>query len=74
MRFPRNDGLFFNHVWGKSLRDGSAKLFGIRRHSDLSLCPVKAIEFYIATSSALSLDLLSSYLLRPLSSSGRIQK
>jgi len=42
MRFPRNDGLLFNHVWGKSLRDQSANLFDIRRHSNSSLCPVKA--------------------------------
>ena len=73
MRFPRNDGLLFNHVWGKSLRDGSANLFGIRRHSDLFLCTVKAIELYIAISSALSLNLLSGYLFRRLSSSGKIQ-
>ena len=58
MRFPQNDGLLFNHVWGKSLRDGSANLFGIRRHSDSSLCPVKAIELYIGISFALSLDQL----------------
>ena len=73
MRFPRNDGLLFNHVWGKSVRDGSANLFGIRRHSDLSLCPVKAIELDIAIFSALSLDLLSSYMFRPLGSWGKIQ-
>ena len=73
MRFPRNDGLLFNHVWGKSLRYGPANLFGIRRHSDLSLCPVKAIELYVAISSALSVDLLAGYLFRPLSSAGKIQ-
>ena len=73
MRFLENDGLLFNHVWGKSLRDGSANLFGIRRHSDLSLCPVKAIELYVAISSALSVDLLAGYLFRPLSSTGKIQ-
>ena len=73
MRFPQNDGLLFNRVWGKSLRDGSANLFGIRRHSDSSLCPVKAIELYIGISSALSLDLLSRFLFRPLNSLGKIQ-
>ena len=73
MRFPQNDGLQFNHVWGKSLRDGSANLFGIKSHSDSSLCPVKAIELYIAISSALSLDLLSGFLFRPLNSLGKIQ-
>ena len=73
MRFPRNNGLLFNHVWGKSLRDGSANLFGIRCHSDLSVCPIKAIELYVAISSALSVDLLAGYLFRPLSSAGKIQ-
>jgi len=73
MRFPRNDGPLFNYVWGKSLRDGSANLFGIRSHSDLSLCPVKAIELYVAISSAHSVDLLAGYLFRPLSSAGKIQ-
>ena len=65
---------FMFHIFmlGKSLRDGSANLFGIRRHSDLSLCSVKALELYIAISSALSPDLLSGYLFRPLSSSGKI--
>ena len=29
MRFPQSDDLLFNHVWGKSLRDRSANLFGI---------------------------------------------
>lgn len=58
MWFPRNNGLPFNHVWGKSLRDGSANLSGIRRHSDLYLCPVKAMEPYIAISSVFSIDLL----------------
>ena len=71
MRFPEKDGLLFNHVWGKSLRDGSANLFGIRRHSDLSLCLVKAIELYVAISSELSVDLLAGHLFRPLSSTGR---
>ena len=72
MWLPQNDGLLFNHVWGKSLRHGSANLFGIRRHSDSSLCPVKAIELYIAISSTLPLDLFG-FLFRPLNSLGKIQ-
>ena len=48
MWFLRNDGLLFDHIWGKSLRDSSTNRFGIHRHSDLSLCPVKAIELYTA--------------------------
>jgi hypothetical protein len=48
LRFPRDDGFLFNHVWGKTLRDGSSNLFGIRRHRNPSLCPVTAIETYMA--------------------------
>jgi len=72
MRLPHNDGLLFNHVWGKSLRDGSSNLFGIRRHSDLSLCPVKVIDTYVAIFSVLGVDLSAGYLFRPLSSAGKI--
>jgi hypothetical protein len=35
--FPQDDGLLFNHVWGKTLRDGSSNLFGIRRHQNPAL-------------------------------------
>ena len=48
LRFPQDDGLLFNHVWGKTLRDGTSNVFGIRRHPNPELCPVKAIETYVA--------------------------
>ena len=32
LRFPNNDGLLFNHVWGKTLRDGDSNIFGIQRN------------------------------------------
>ena len=32
LRFPLDDGLLFNHVWGKTLGDGASNVFGIRRH------------------------------------------
>jgi len=43
LRFPQGDGFLLNHVWGKTLRDGSSNVFGIRRHSNPQLSPVKAI-------------------------------
>ena len=42
LRFPQNNGLLFNHVWGKTLRDGASNVSGIRRHVNQELCPVKA--------------------------------
>jgi len=70
MRFPSNNGFLFNHVWGKFLRDGSSNLSAIRRHVDLSLHPVKAIEVYVTIFSVLSVDLSAGYLFLPLSSAG----
>jgi len=66
LRFPNNDGLLFNHTWGKTLRDGSTNLFGIRRSSDLIICPVYATELYVNHSKAIGISLTSGYLFRPI--------
>ena len=61
-------------TYGASPSEIDLQIFsGIRRHSDSSLCPVKAIELYIPFSSAISLDLLSGFFFRPLNSLGKIQ-
>ena len=70
-RFPRDDGLLLNHVWGKTLRDGSSNLFGIRHHSNPSLCPINGIELYIDIS-VLVVDLSTGFLFRPSTPRGRI--
>lgn len=49
LRFPNDDGLLFNHVWGKTLRDGDGNVFGIRRNPHTTVCPVAGIERYIET-------------------------
>ena len=37
-RFPDGDGLLFNYIWGKTLRDGSRNLFGIRCNQNPDIC------------------------------------
>ena len=71
MRFPK-DGFLFNHVWGKTLRDGAYNVFGIRRHSNPQLCPVKAIETYVAVASELRVTLSNGYLFRSTNHQGHI--
>ena len=44
MRFPKDDGLLFNHVWGKTLRDGANNVFGIRRHSNPSFAQSRQLK------------------------------
>jgi hypothetical protein len=71
-RFPDDTGLLFNHVWGKTLRDGSQNIFGMRRHPNPTLCPVRAIELYVAIAKELSVDLSTGYLFRPTNLQGHI--
>ena len=72
LRFPQDDGLLFNHVWGKTLRDGASNVFGIRRHLNPELCPVKAIETYVAVTSELRISVTNGYLFRPTNPHGHI--
>ena len=57
LRFPQDDGFLFNHVWGKTLRDGDSNVFGIRRNPHTTICPVAGIERYIAIARQLNIDL-----------------
>jgi len=69
--FSQEDGLLFNNVWGKTLRDG-ASVFGIRRHLNPQLCPVKAIATYVAVASELRITLSNGYLFRPTNHRGHV--
>lgn len=71
-RFPADDGLLFNHLWGKTLRDGGSNLFGIRRHPNPLVCPVRAIETYLAISQSIGVDLRRGFLFRPTDQKGSI--
>ena len=72
LRFPYDDGFLFNHVWGKTLRDGDEKVFGIRRNPQLAICPIKGIEQYMAVARDLRIDLTSGYLFRPTNPQGGV--
>lgn len=62
MRFPQDKGLLFNHVFGKTLRSGDSNIFGMQRHLNVTLSPVKGIDDYMAVSHALGISLTSGYL------------
>ena len=72
LRFPNYDGLLFNHVWGKTLRDGSTNLFAVRRNKNPDVCPIKAIDLYVAFAKGIGVDLSSGFLFRPTSPGGEI--
>jgi hypothetical protein len=57
IRFPDDSGLLFNYVWGKTLRDGAAHVFGVKRAADTLICPVAAIEDYISGARSMGIEL-----------------
>ena len=73
LRFPNDDGFLFNHVWGKTLRDGDSNVFGIRRNSQEMICPIRGIELYMDTARQFGIDLTSGYLFRPTTPNGGVQ-
>ena len=72
LRFPSDDGLMFNHTWGKTLRGDRWNLFGIKRCANIKICPVAAIERYMATIRAMQVDLADGFLFRPTTAPGAI--
>ena len=63
--FPNDDGFLFNHVWGKTLRDGDQNVFGIRRNPQSVICPTRGIEHYVDIAWGMQVDLIRGYLFRP---------
>jgi len=73
LRFPNDDGLLFNLVWGKTLQDGESNVFGVRRNPQSVICPVKGIEQYVESVRELGVDLTKRYLFRPTTSNNGVQ-
>ena len=71
-RFPDDSGLLFNHVWGKTWREGSSNLFGMSRHPNPALCPIRAVEMYVVVSREIGIDLSRGYRFRSTDQKGRI--
>lgn len=65
LRFPNDDGFLFNHIWGKTLRDGAQNVFGIRRNPQVIICPIRGIELYMDVARQIGIDLTKGYLFRP---------
>jgi hypothetical protein len=71
LRMPDDSGMLFNYVWGKTLRSGSAHVFGVLRLSSDSevMCPIVALDAYVQGACALGVPLAGAgargYLFRP---------
>ena len=72
LHFPRDDGLLFNHQFGKTLRGDSQNIFGIKRCANINVCPVRGIESYMELAVGINVDLREGYLFRPTNAQGFI--
>ena len=71
--FPQKEGLLFNYILTKSLRDGTSNLFAIMRYREASLCPIAAIETYIIRlCSLIGVPVRQGFLFRPVNPSREI--
>ncbi|XP_078667576.1 uncharacterized protein LOC144909439 [Branchiostoma floridae x Branchiostoma belcheri] len=64
--------LLFNHVWGKTLRDGRQNVFALEKTGDTASCPVEAIDFYVDMAEYLSVNLSGGMLFRATSKQGQV--
>ena len=72
LRFPNDYGLLFNHIWGKTLRDGDKNVFGILRNPQTAICPIRGYCIWMSRDK-LALTLLPAIFsaLRPTDNGGR---
>ena len=63
LRLPNKSGLLFNFQWGKTLRDGADHLISVPYDEKyVAVCPVRAVEQWIAVGRAAGWDMTSGYL------------
>ena len=63
-KFLNYDGFLFNHIWGKTLRDGDANIFRVRRNPQDNICAIRSIERYMDIAQQMGIDLTTGYMFR----------
>ena len=72
--FPQREGILFNHIFTKTLRDGSNNLFALKRcESNNIACPVTAIKVHVSICDLLKVPVRRDFLFGPLYISGEIR-
>ena len=66
------DGFLVNQVFGKTLRGNGANVFGIKPVKNTSYCPMSNLQFYIALTKKMSINLKGGYLFRVTNRHGQV--
>ena len=68
--FVDDSGYLFHHLWMKTLR--SSDVFALKRGSNLTICPVRALELYFDVCKSLTIKLCQGFLFCSVTKSGNI--
>ena len=71
---PDFSGLFFNHTFGKTLRDGSTHSFCVLASHRFTVCPASNFKLYLDICRLMKVDISSGFLFRSLERRGAISE
>ena len=71
---PDEKGVLINQVFGKTLRDNGANVFGLKQIPKSNYSPVTNILYYLALSKKMDIDLRCGFLFRVTDLQGNISK
>lgn len=63
-RLPNDEGFFFSHKFGKTLRWGNTNSFIIKRCTNQLSCPVANLDLYVKLCDLMNVHLRGGYLFR----------
>ena len=72
LSLPDGKGFLINQVFGKTLRGNGANVFGLKQIPKSPFCPVTNIQYYLALSKKMDIDLQFGFLFRVTDRQGNI--
>lgn len=72
LALPGEEGLFFNHSFGKTIRGKDANSFMVKRCQNPIICPVANLRLYVSLCDLLSVDLRDGFLFKSMDKRGAV--
>ena len=72
LALPGEEGLFFNHSFGKTLRGKDTNSFMVKRCQNPIICPVANLRLYVSLCDLMSVDVRDGFLFRSMDKRGAV--
>lgn len=73
LALPDNEGLLFNHTFGKTLRGKDTNSFMVKRCHNPTICPVSNLRLYVDLCDLMSVNVRDGQLFRSMDRKGQFQ-